>query len=206
MEAEKVLDLKCEPWELTRPYMQWRVYNAIKFLELENLNGLDVLDIGDANDFGVHLASYFGMNYHHTSGNLDGVNYNGYYSWVDSRVKDKPYPMIFCCEVLEHLINPLLFLEMLKRHINHETKIFISYPHHALDFLWGDMHFHEFRDEAFKTLLDMAGYKIIAHQEYKLGYGNSWRFYFTGIRPLLRLLVVLFGWSKHHLYLVKLKD
>ena len=182
-----MLNLKCDGaihfqpvrWEATKKYLAGKVKKGA------------VLDIGCANEFGERLAREYGLKYFHTEGDLD-------FEWGVSFFM--PYRNVFCFDVLEHLMNPLSFLVKLRMTIEKDTKVFISHPYRKFDFMWGDTHFHEFRPEAFRTLIESAGYEILDHQVSRMW--HKWTFYFKGFRPILRFFVVLFGWSVNNLYTI----
>ncbi|OGC04356.1 hypothetical protein A2V82_05785 [candidate division KSB1 bacterium RBG_16_48_16] len=156
----------------------------------------NVLDIGQENEFAKQMATFFQMNCYFTTSDLD------YKLLIDTKENQLnelvPFHYIFCFEVLEHLMNPLLFLENLKPFISTETQIFVSVPRRPL-FLWTETHFHEFSERRIKHLFRSAGYKIIAH-EWHIAWHDPW-FYVSGIRPFLRLTI---GACRNHLYLLTL--
>ena len=167
-------------WNLTHKFVQ------------NNINSeYTVLDIGDRNKFGMKMAEEFHLNYTYTKGDLDTI------SWYPtiSRINN----VIFCFEVMEHLMNPLLFLTRLLEYCNRKTKIFVSYPQNPC-FFKTPTHFHEFKDEEFYTLIHAAGFKIVEHQILRRWHKTL--FYFTGIRPFIRFLCILIGLSKRHLYIL----
>ena len=116
------------------------------------------------------------------------------------------FDAIFIFEVLEHLINPLLFLESLKNYITKDTLVFISYPEHFIKQFWSNNHFNEYDKKRFEYLINEAGYKIIKHKSI-LWLWCKFRNYFTGIRPILRLVTgywILTIFKKHY-YILRLK-
>ena len=106
----------------------------------------------------------------------DTVDWNYFYLSTH-----KKYDIVTCFEAMEHLLNPLLFLENLKEYIAKDGLIFISYPYRNSLF-WSDIHFHEYDIARFRYLIKTAGYKILAYKEVRM---YSWHGF--GIRPLLRL-------------------
>jgi len=154
-----------------------------------------VLDIGGKNEFGVRLANEHNLSYHYSIGDLDTLD------WTVSESSSHEYEVVFCFEVLEHLLNPLLLLKLLyeKKYIDENSKIFISVPRRP-HFLWTPHHFHEFDKSRFEYLIDRAGYKIITYERSGILWRN-WIFYFRGIKPILRLI-----WpTRSYFYLVRLK-
>jgi len=192
-----VMNLKCKNvsgWD--NRSIERRFVFTKKFIE-ENVNGFAdnrVLDIGGENGtiFGRNMAKELEFEYNHTEGDMN------YHIWQPSDVFD----VIFCFEILEHLMNPLLFLEQLKNRCNKDTDIFITFPNNPL-WLWGDRHFNEYTKNRFYTLISEAGYKIEAY-EWDKAY-LRWRTIFTGIRPIIRYFVKMLGLSRDMFYYVRLK-
>jgi hypothetical protein len=133
-----------------------------------------VLDIGENNPVGNSFADLFGLELENTSGDLD---YN-----FTAPVKN--YDVVFCFEVLEHLMSPKYFLLELKKYISPETQIFISFPSRP-KFLWTYQHFHEYDKKRFNYLMNACGYQICAIKKERIPQ-PLWRF-FCGIRPFFRI-------------------
>jgi len=151
----------------------------------------NVLDIGGDNLFGKKMSNEFGLNYFSTMGDLD------YHSWTRDILNPD---VIFCFEVLEHLMNPLLFLNNLKRvYGGNNPQVFITYPNNLFR---SEHHFHEYKDDEFYTLIRSAGYYVIDYQ--KDPHWHNKGFYFTGIKPLARLTWQILGKSKLNLYYLKM--
>jgi|GEM_PF-6136217 len=90
----------------------------------------------------------------------------------------------FCFEILEHLYNPLHFLEQLRTQLEENGVIYLSTPARP-HFLWTEHHFHEIDDQRIQWLFDRAQLKICRQTKIRLFRG--WRFHLSGIRPLLRV-------------------
>lgn len=160
-----------------------RRYKYVKrFLDKFQPKG-KLLDIGGANVLGMKLARDFNLEYETTNEDLDYT--------VDANGK---YDTIFIFEVLEHLMNPLLCLNNVKKYCKENTQIFISVPRQQHLF-WNQYHFHEFDKKRFEYLIEKAGLKIIGSSSFIARF--DWLFYITGIRPILRLL---FFKPKHFLH------
>ncbi|HOT97733.1 MAG TPA: methyltransferase domain-containing protein [bacterium] len=144
----------------------------------------EVLSIGPENAFDQAMAGVFQLGYNSTTGDLDR-------EW---RAPEKPYAYVFCFEVIEHLMNPLHFLETLQRYLQPGTRIFLSTPRRPHAF-WNNQHFHEYDTLRFTHLLTSAGYEVVRHEARVTWYHPL--FYLSGLRPFLRLTV---GRSKTHLY------
>jgi SAM-dependent methyltransferase len=144
----------------------------------------ELLSIGPENLFDRTMAESFQLSCHSTSGDLDR----------DWQAPPKHYDYVFCFEVIEHLMNPLHFLENLKRYVGSDTRIFLTTPRRPHAF-WNNQHFHEYDQVRFNHLLSAAGYVVIRHEARITWYHPL--FYLSGIRPFLRLTI---GRSKTHLY------
>jgi hypothetical protein len=107
--------------------------------------------------------------------------------------KSEKYQTVFCFEVIEHLCNPLLFLERIKLFLADDGDLFISWPSGRPQFLWTAGHFHEMGQNRAEKMFQMAGYTWDTE--------NGWRWtpilwkkpleYLKGVRPLLRLFFPL---------------
>ncbi len=152
------------------------------------------LDIGPKNGFGDALGARYGIAVVNTEGDLD----------LDRWGPDRPapaggFPAVFCFEVIEHLLNPLFFLVRLRAHCGPSTRVFITYPLRPR-FFWSDIHWHEIDRRRFRYLLDQAGYEAVRYQEKLLW--RERRFYFSGLRPFLRLTI---GRTRSQMYELRLR-
>jgi len=160
-----------------------------------NEHNYSVLDIGPKNSFGITLSQNFGMSYCCTGGNLNNTD------WV-ADANNKHYQVVFCFTILEKLMNPLSFLEKLKGYCNDETLIFVYHPF-APSFFETHHHFHDFRDNEFFTLITTAGYEIVVHEKFRLW--SCWKFYLSGLRPILRFFCMSIGITRSSMYLLRLR-
>lgn len=146
-----------------------------KFIEKHIQSSKYVLDIGENNSIGNKIASYFGLTLYNTGNDLD-------YGYIAPLIK---YDVVFCFEVLEHLLSPKFFLLELKKYITKKTQIFITYPS-RIKCMWTSQHFHEYDKARMKYLLEVTGYRIIDWQKRKIP-----RKFFSkhtlGIRAIIRL-------------------
>lgn len=152
-----------------------RVRYTIDFLRRYIHYGRTVLDIGEKNPIGKYTAAWYDLKLDNTSGDLD-------YNFTAPK---KGYDIVFCFEMIEHLMSPKFFLLELKKYITVDTQIFITYPSRP-KFLWTDLHFHEYDRKRFEYLIDSCGYKILDWQVRRAS--KPFSEYITGIRPLLRLI------------------
>lgn len=137
-----------------------RVNSTIEFMEGCEIGDIeakpDVLDIAEPNRVGGEISSYFHHKLFNTSGNLDTPD------WT---CPDKRYKYVYCFEVLEHLLDPLLFLTQLKTKVQPDTRIFVTVPYHFLRKHWGMNHWHEMDLMRLRYLFDLAGLKIIRFEK-----------------------------------------
>ncbi len=135
-----------------------------------------VLDVGENNPVGNYLASSLELELENTVGDLD-------YNFSPSSTK---HDVVFCFEVLEHLMSPKYFLLELKKYMHRRTQLFISYPCRP-KLLWTDQHFHEYDRKRFQYLLDSTGFRILATENQHFP-RPLWA-YLNGIRPMLRIFI-----------------
>ena len=99
-------------------------------------------------------------------------------------VQNRKFGTVFCLEILEHLYNPLFFLENLKEILDRNGSIVLSTPGRP-HFLWTEHHFHEIDDKRIKWLFNRAGLEVVRERKYRLWRGL--KFHLSGIRPFLRM-------------------
>jgi len=153
-----------------------------------------VLIIGGPNRFDALICYYQSIKkYSFTQGDLN-------WEW-GYKTKDisNIYKTAFCFDVIEHLFNPGMFLDELKKPITPDADIYITFPYRHNVKYWSNTHFQEYDRDRFKTLIEMCGYKIVKEQHVILH--RPWQFY-LGFRPLMRLL---FNKYHYNLYLLRLK-
>jgi len=196
----KILNLKCENvgdlWHGRRVERRFR--DTKLFIEKHFTgNGFEVLDIGGNHlEFGKNLSKHFHFKYYHTEGDLNKLG------WTPDPYFSDTFNVVFCFEVLEHLMNPALFMKELKKLCTKDTQIFISYPTNPL-WLWGSRHFNEYTKDRFYTLISECGYEIKAYWWSRAF--RDFRTIFTGFRPPIRFLVKILGLSRDNFYYLKLK-
>jgi SAM-dependent methyltransferase len=134
-----------------------------------------MLDVGRESPLTIAVKILFGIEVYNTKGDLDEGFYLprcGYFDYI------------LYSHTIEHQFNPLHTLLELKKVMNSETKMFIILPNKP-KFLWWEGHFHEIDPYRMGLLLKRAGLRIVSYERHRVWRG--WRFYLTGIRPLLRL-------------------
>ena len=161
----KELNLKVwpDPARTTRAQLDYRYKIVTEWLSGYGMRE-PVLDIGPPNEFGKILSDNFNYRYHYTVGDLD---YSDWHPTIDKS------NTVLCFEVLEHLINPGLFLTRLKMFIDDDTDIFVSVPRRGLIEWMGSNskfksihHFHEFDEDTIQFLFKECGYKVLEHRQF----------------------------------------
>ncbi len=131
---------------------------------------LHVLDIGERNLLTEKIEKEFDIKVDNTSGDLD-------YEIITPK---KKYDIIVCSHVIEHLMNPLLFLENAKKLLADNGRMIIAYP---IRFIKYEKHFHEIPERDMRIMLDKAGFEVVRWETYKTDHPFP-----LGIRPILRIL------------------
>ena len=175
MEKTTKINLKSEPTSQTIDNKRFEY--LVKFMKdpVES-----VLDIGSQNNFGLKVAKYYNISICNTDGDLD------YTDWMP--LGGDYYKTVWIFEVIEHLMNPALFLKELKDIIDLNTQIYVTYPFRSVVSYWSDTHFNEMDEKRFRTLVESCGYEIVRYEKNR--FYRKWNFYLRGIRPLIRLLFV----------------
>lgn len=176
MQSWEYLKLKKEPG--AHHYLRWS--RTLQWLEQFDIRG-DCLDVGQRSQFTSIINERFNVNCDATEDFCDDLDYitqlNDY---------DKHWDCIFCFEVIEHLMNPLGFLEWLLLHLKPDGSIYLSTPTRKPAFLRNkEQHFHEFHRNELDMLFDKAGLKVTHH---KIINTIPWYWCFRGIRPIIRFI------------------
>ena len=133
-------------------------------------------DIGKINKKSIYLRKCLGVDIKQVE--ADDFNFE--------KLKGK-YNTILCFEVLEHLQNPLWFMNELKNILSHDGTIYLSSPGRP-KILWTKYHYNELTPSRFnKWILDPLDMKIVRRT--KLRPTHSLWFYLSGFRPLLRIFL-----------------
>jgi len=150
------------------------------------------LDIGETNVFSDWLETRFRIKTTNSSGDLNGL------SWLPAG--DHQFNTVFVFEVIEHLMNPLLFLELLSRRCDPSARVFLTYPAGNKIGWWSKMHFHEISRERFQVLLEHSPFESVRYERVFLW--RDWKYIFFRVRPFLRYVV--FG-LRYQYYELRLK-
>ena len=108
------------------------------------------------------------------------------------------FAFVFAFEILEHLMNPLSFLEFLKSCLTDNGRIFLSTPFLRPRFLWSKYHITEYFPDKIEAIATKAGLRV---KRYKRKKAHAYRTAIQGIRPMFRALwferIILFELEKH---------
>ena len=151
--------------------------HIIPFLKDGDIKGNgSCYDIGEYNPRIKYIAEQMGLDIR----TLDAEDFN----WCGIRARD--CDNIFAFEIVEHLQNPLFFMNELKKILAKDGSIYILIPCNPRP-LWHEMHFFEMDRKHFeKWILAPLGLKIVRYK--KIYFIASWRTYLIGFRPLWRVL------------------
>ena len=129
------------------------------------------LDIGDRTVFTLELEKVFDCGFKNT--NID----------LDTDIIEGKYEVITAFEIIEHLYNPLHFLEQMRKVLLANGRLYLSTPLGKPYLLWAPGHFHEIHRERLYSLFKRAQFRIIRQNTFRI---HPTYFYLTGLRPLLR--------------------
>lgn len=97
------------------------------------------------------------------------------------------YDVVFCFEVIEHVMNPLLLLDNIAKVLLPDGVVFLSTPLRPHFLETPLIHFHEFDLSRLRLLLEKSHLRVIRQKKLRLKY--PLRFHLTGIRPFLRFFL-----------------
>jgi SAM-dependent methyltransferase len=141
-------------------------------------NNHPAADVGSYNVMSILLQK--NMNIPITQLTSTDFNFNA----IESNDVYKKFKLIFCLEVLEHLQNPLFFIQNLKEYLDDDGVLILSSPSRP-KFFYTPFHYLEQSPKHLqKWILTPLGLKIIRHK--RLWYYKHWTIFLIGFRPLLR--------------------
>lgn len=182
------MDISLKPGYQESEYINrptpWIAEDTIGFmLECGVPKGATVVDIGPPSYKSKRMGEYWNVVH------ADAEDFNYYKPFIHSKLEElPPSEIITCFEVLEHLQNPLLFLDHIAGMMHKDGTLFLSTPSRP-KFLYPEFHFHEIEPKRLqKWLLDPLGLEIVRGKRIRINNRNDWKFY-IGFRPFLRLFL-----------------
>ncbi len=175
----------------SNPRHQRRWELTIEWLKQFGIKG-KCLDCGDFSELTFAIALNFIVKIKNTIHNLDEGNHStwGRYEFG--------FDNIFIFEVIEHLLNPLVFLDWVEQSLKNDGNVFLSTPINRPKWMRNkELHFHEFNYNELCYLIDESGFKIVDEKRINC---TTWKM-ITGFRPLLRF----FGIDKNILLRLRRK-
>lgn len=174
-------EFSVEPPENNK-FVEWRMRKMLEFLDGEEVY-TPVLDIGSRSQATKILDKYYICKIDST------IDCDFNFSFKAPRYK---YGMIFCLEVLEHLMNPLSFMKRLRNTLHNQGMVVLSTPSRKP---WIEkMHFTEYSRKSLDILFKESGFVV---EKYKLVHTMPLWWHLTGVRPFLRLFV-----HHYHFYIL----
>lgn len=133
-------------------------------------------DVGEINPRIKYIADSMGLD-------IYTIDYDDF-NW--DKIAERQCGIVFAFEIVEHLQNPLFFMNELKKILAKDGSIYVIIPCNPR-LLWHEMHFFEMDRKHFeKWILAPLGLKIVRYK--KIYFIASWRTYLIGFRPLWRVL------------------
>lgn len=167
--------------------VRWRMQKTLAFLADQPVQK-PMLDIGTWSQATDMLAATYGRDVDST----DECDFN-----FELGAPGTAYRTIFCFEVIEHLMNPLTFMQNMQARLHDDGIIALSTPSRKL--LVEKWHFTEYTRQSLEVLFRAAGLQVV---KYALAHCMPFWWHFTGFRPLYRL----FFHHYHFFILKKLPD
>ena len=169
------------------PTVDYNVYDRRlkEVFTLINKHGMadPVLVFGEPALFEIEISRLNNRKFHYTNFDLN-------YKFNEM----EEYNTMFCCELIEHLLNPLWFFSQARNLMTDKTLMYITYPIQP-HWAWCAGHFHEYDRSRFLYLLREAGLEIVEYKQY-----INWKG-IKGIRPIIRNTPL--GWLKQQIYVLK---
>ena len=142
-----------------------------------------IADVGEINAKKIYLAKKFNCTIYEL--NCEDFNFPEF---------SGKYQTIFCFEILEHLQNPLLFMQELTKCLEDDGDLFLSMPG-RIRFMWSKTHFFEMPEKHFsKWILNPLDLKIVRSKKIRIKSKITFRS-FIGIRPIIRLFLIPFNYT-----------
>jgi SAM-dependent methyltransferase len=181
---------------LKQPSLLRRYDKTIAFITttvpIGTLQQSTILDSGEPNPFTYWLERNHKIRVSNTPPDLDFD-----YCHRETHVAQS-FDYVFALEILEHLMNPLAFLEYLVARLKPDGRIFLSTPFVRPRFLWSKYHVTEYFPDKIEEMAAKSGLSILRYKR-----ANVYPFTagLLGIRPLFRLWferIMFFEMAKLH--------
>ena len=180
---------------LQQPSLLVRFRKTLRFVnssvDTSTLKRSTILDAGEYNPLSKWLRELHGITVQNTPPDLD------FDHWHKSRTVLGQFDYIFAFEIIEHLMNPLAFLELLKSCMKENARIFLSTPFDRPRILWSKYHVTEYFPDKIELMARKAGLCV---KRYSCVHAYSWKSAFLGVRPFLRWIwferIMLFELAK----------
>jgi SAM-dependent methyltransferase len=150
-----------------------RVNETIAFLRYESPYGKLIADCGEDNPMKRAIEKDLDLR-------IDSLDWD----FNCPAPETGKYDVVLCFEVLEHLYNPLLFLNELKGKLLPGGIIYLSTPYQRPQILKAIHHYHEIPDDRIMWLFDEAGLRVEKMERVTIA--GNWYDHILGIRPVLR--------------------
>lgn len=131
-----------------------RLGETLDFVDFP-LSGV-VGDMGEPNEIAAWVAEAY-----------DSINHTDFNKEIKPAQK---YDTVFCFEVIEHLLNPLFFMEQIrKKCLNKGGVVYLSTPvANRFGFMFNESeHFSEYRIDKLKVLFEYAGFKVEKEHQFR---------------------------------------
>ena len=148
-----------------------RIKGTINLLEGKLKGG--IADCGENNPLKKSIEEYFNLE-------IDSLDWD--FNWTMHF--NKKYDIILCFEVLEHIMNPLLFLVELKKLLKDDGVIYLSTPHQKPQIIKAKHHYHEIPTDRLMWLFNAAD--LYSTHIGNVTIAGNWYNHIFGIRPILR--------------------
>jgi|GEM_PF-3508884 len=143
--------------------------NQLAFFEHTGpLRSRRVLDIGaDLGKMLDLLQASYGCRTAYMEQNEAALHYlrsHGRHEEIKQIQEDSRYDWIILSQVLEHIVNPVTYLEMLRHHVEEEGRIFIEVPNHSFwdsgDYGFSFEHVNYFSPATLASVLQKSGFVV----------------------------------------------
>ena len=134
-----------------------------------DISNLKTLDVGAPNLFGQLL----------------GIKDNTLETDLNWEVlaPSKDYDLILCSELLEHVCNPLLLMDGLRKLLKPGGRVILATPKRFPFWVTSKKHLTEYKRDRLEILFRYAGFEVKKYQTIRLW---DWWFAFCGFRPFIR--------------------